>query len=102
MARIEWALMCETAFPDQFERLSIVGIVRSVSAPELPFGLHQKMLVARLTGIEAREDLEIIVLIIAPNEMLISPQSPDSAVIEMSREYVLVTLRDVPIRQQGI
>jgi hypothetical protein len=102
MATINWAVMCETAFPDELGRLSIVRIVRTLAAPALPFELHQQTLVAHLKDIEPTEGIEMVVLVVAPNESLVTPQSTDCAVIEMSGEYVLVTLRDLPIRHEGV
>ena len=52
VARIDWAVLCDLAFFDRQDRLSIIGVIRTRSAPTLPMTLHQAVLVARLADIQ--------------------------------------------------
>src|SRR5262245_17895356 len=102
MARIDWIFACDYAFFDRENRLCVVGIVRRLPAPELPLAIHQLMLVARLADIHPTEEVELGVAVITPRGVVTVPRTPDSILIEVETEYVLVTLRDLPIREEGV
>ena len=102
MARIDWALLCDLAFLDRQDRLCIVGIVRKLPAPRLPLEIGQMMLVAHLADIQPVEEVEISVALVTPSGLLITPTCSDCVVVEMAQEYVLVTLRELPLREEGV
>src|SRR5215470_16153257 len=102
MARIEWATLCDLAFFDRQDRLCIIGIFRTLPVPSLPLALSQVMLVAKLTDIRPVEELSISIGVLSPSGRRPAPRQPDGIVIEMAREYVLATLRDLPILEEGI
>src|SRR5215470_17552671 len=102
MARIDWALLCDLAFFDRHDRLCIIGTVREFPAPRLPLALSQVMLVAKLTDIRPVEELSISIRVLLPNGRWTAPAHSDGVVIEMAREYILATLRDVPICEEGV
>jgi hypothetical protein len=102
MARIEWAALCDLAFFDRQDRLCIIGMFRQLPVPSLPLALSQVMLVAKLTDIRPVEELSISIGVVAPSGRSPAPSRSDGIVIEMAREYVLATLRDVPIFEEGV
>lgn len=102
MARIEWATLCELAFLDRQERLCIIGILRALPAPTLPISLNQVMLVAKLTDIQPVEQLSVSVRVVTPSGRRVAPTQSEGVIIEMAREYVLATLRDVPMFEAGM
>ena len=57
------------------------------------------MLVARLTDLRLVEEIGISVAVITPDGSIIFS---DDCVIEMVHEYVLVTVRSVPLREEGL
>jgi hypothetical protein len=77
--------MCDLAFFDRQDRLCVIGIVRTVSTPRLPLAISQMMLVAHLADIRPVEEVEISV-----------------AVVTMAHQYVLVMLRELPFREEGV
>src|SRR5262245_32534237 len=102
MARIDWAVLCDVAFMDRHDRLCVIGVTRAFPVPRLPIALHQVMLVAHLADIQPIEDIGIVVSIVTPNGASARPTVPESIVIEMAGEYVLTTLRDVPLAEEGL
>lgn len=102
MARIDWALLCDLAFFDRQDRLCIVGIVRKLPTPRLPLAISQVMLVAHLADIRPIEEVEISVAVVTPSGTLTTPRSSDCVAVEMAHEYVLVTLRDLPLKEEGV
>src|SRR5262245_48187758 len=102
MARIEWATLCDLAFFDRQDRLCIIGIFRAFPAPGLPLALSQVMLVAKLTDIRPVEELSVSIGVLGPSGAWRASSQSDGIVIEMAREYVLATLRDVPILEEGV
>jgi hypothetical protein len=49
MARIEWALVCELAFLDRHERVSLIGVATHFPVPSLPLAIN-KIMVGRQAG----------------------------------------------------
>lgn len=102
MARIDWAVLCDLAFMDQQDRLCVIGVTRTFPVPALPIALHQVMLVAHLTDIQPVEEIGIVVSIVSPHGTSARPTTSEGIVIEMAAEYVLATLRDVPLAEEGM
>ena len=75
---------------------------REFPAPSIPLAISQVMLVAKLTDIRPVEELSIAIRVLPPSGRRTSPAHSDAVVIEMAREYVLATLRDVPICEEGV
>jgi hypothetical protein len=102
MARIDWAVLCDLAFLDRQDRLCVLGIVRRFPVPRLPLALHQVMLVAHLTDIQPVDEVTLCVTVVGPRGLQMAPTDADRLVIEMAGEYVIVTLRDVPLIEEGV
>lgn len=102
MANVDWAVLCELAFLDRHDRLCIVGMTTALPVPQLPVMVNQLMLVARLDGLEPVEEIQIGAAIVSPSGVWKTPSIDDSVSIEMAREFVLVTLRSIPLAEEGI
>src|SRR5262245_53892482 len=100
MARIDWAVLCDLAFMDRHDRLCVIGVTRMFPVPRLPIALHQVMLVAHLTDIRPVDEIGIVVSVVSPRGASTRPTASESIVIEMAGEYVLATLRDVPLAEE--
>lgn len=101
MARIDWVLAAETAFLDSHARLCMVGITTRLIVPSLPVGIRQLMVVAHIVDQRAGEELEVGAAVLTPAGTWATPDDPDCVHIEVAAEYVLVTLRDLPVREEG-
>lgn len=101
MARIDWAFVCELAYFDRHERLCVVGIVKEFVVPQLPLALNQVTLVARLTDIQPMDEVDVALGVVAPNGAVATPTAAHGAVVEVSNGYILATLRDVPLLEEG-
>lgn len=101
MARIDWMVLCELAFLDRHDRLSLIGVFREFYAPELPLVMRQVMLVAHLADVRHADELAVTIAIVMPDGRLVSATA-DGIGIEVVHEYVLVTLRDVPLQLPGL
>ena len=86
---------------DQQDRLCVVGVTRKFPVPTLPIVLHQVMLVAHLADIQPVEEVGFAISVVTPCGTTARPTARESIVIEMAGEYVLVTLRDVPLAEEG-
>lgn len=102
MARIDWAVLCDLAFFDRQDRLCAIGVITRFPVPNLPLALNQVVLVARLADIRPAEEVEVIIALVAPNGMWTTPRDSQGVVIEMSGEYVLATLRGIPLHEEGV
>src|SRR5262245_2557430 len=102
MARIEWAQLCETAFLDDSDRLSLIGITTRLRVPSLPIAVHHLMIAARVVELRGRETIDVGVSITTPSGDCPSPNDPECLDIEVAADYILVTLRDLPLAEEGI
>lgn len=101
MARIDWAMLCESAFLDRDGRLCVIGIVRQVTAPALPLTVRQLMLVACLADIQPVDEVAIVVGMVTPSGRHDARSGSEHVAIEVAGEYVLAALYDVPLLEEG-
>ena len=101
MPHIDWALMCDLAFFDRSDRLCVMGVIRQLPTPTLPLALGQVMMVGHLACLTRSDTVAVSVGVETPSGSCVVPRDGDSLVIELARDYVLVTLRDVPLREPG-
>src|SRR5262245_62566104 len=98
MAKLDWAMVCDVAYVDRFERLSVIGIARHLVAPSLPVALPQLMMVGRLADLAPVDRIEVTVAVTTPSgAFLVADESSEQFKLELAREYVLVTFRDLPL-----
>jgi hypothetical protein len=101
MARIDWVLVSDLAFFDRHARLCVVGIATHLVVPTLPIGIAQIMVVARVVDPLPEEDMDVGVAVLTPTGTWAVPDHPDSVQIEVAAEYVIVTIRDLPLTEEG-
>lgn len=101
MARIDWAVLCESAFLDKNDRLCVIGIVRKLTAPAMPLTVRRLMLVARIADIQPVDEVAIAVGMVTPSGLHAARTGSDHVSIEMAGEYVLAALHDVPLFEEG-
>src|SRR5262249_34231318 len=102
MAHIAWLHLCERAFLDNCDRLCVIGLVTRLPVPTIPIAVHQLMLVARVVDVRAGEEFEAEVSITAPSGCTPSPDDPHCVEIESAGEYLFVTLRQLPLAEEGV
>jgi hypothetical protein len=101
MAHIDWVLVADLAYFDQRGRLCTVGVVTKLLVPSLPVVVRQIMMVARVSAPSPGEEIGMGVAVLTPTGQWAEPDDPDGVQIEVAAEYLLVTLRDLPIVEEG-
>ena len=101
MTRIDWMLVCDLAYFDQQARLCTVGITTHFLVPSVPVSLRHIMMVARLADPQPGTRMDIGVAVSTPRGQWIAPTESDDLQIEVASQYILVTLRDLPLREEG-
>jgi hypothetical protein len=101
MAHIDWVLVADLAYLDQRGRLCTVGVVTKLLVPSLPIVMRQIMVVARVSDPLPGEEIGIGVAVLTPTGQWAEPDDPNSVQIEVAAEYLLVTLRDLPLMEEG-
>jgi len=101
MAQVEWLMACDLAYFDREERLCMVGVTKHLLLPSLPVRLRGLTLVAQLTNVRPGERLTLGVIVSTPEGEWIKPSNPNSVQIEVNDRYILASLRDLPIDDEG-
>jgi hypothetical protein len=101
MAKLAWVHLCEKAFLDNCDRLCLVGMVNRLPIPTLPITVHELMLAGRVAA-GVGEEFDVSVSIVTPSGLCPSPEEPGCLEISNAGEYVLVTLRQFPVYEEGI
>ena len=102
MVRIDWAQLCEMAFFDDCDRLCMIGVMSRLPAPALPIAMRQLMVVVRIADVEVDETFGIGLSMITPSGVSMTPNHSDGFDIAISSEYIFITLRDVPLAEEGL
>ena len=101
MARVDCVLVSDLAFFDRHARLCVIGIASRLAVPSLPVIVRQIMVVARVVEALPEEALDVGVAVLTPSGDWAISGGPDSVHIELAAEYVLVTLRDLCLTEEG-
>jgi hypothetical protein len=102
MARIATAHLCELAFLDNCDRLCLVGLTTRLPVPRLPVALNQLMIAAQVVDVRPGEAIDLSVTIEMPNGLSTAPEQPDGIQVSIFAEYVLITLRQIPLMEEGL
>jgi hypothetical protein len=102
MIRIDWAQLCEMAFLDDSGRLCMIGVMTRFPAPQLPVAMRQVVIVVRIADVEVEESFSVGVSMLTPRGALLTPQSSDGFEITVTAEYIFITLRDIPFKEEGM
>src|SRR5262245_19828401 len=97
MARIASAQLCELAFFDNCERLCLIGVTTRLPVPALPLAVNQLMIAARVVDVRMSESLDLGVSIAMPNGISTAPEQPDGIEVGIFTDYILITLRQIPL-----
>ena len=79
----------------------MIGVTTHLAVPRLPILVNRLTIVARLADLRPNEEVQIAAAIITPGDVWATPADDDGLTIEMVREHVLVTLRGIPIHEEG-
>jgi len=102
-ATVDWVVVCESIGRDNATgRLSLIGLASHLPVPSLPLLLNEHRVVARLAHLQAGQSVDVSFGIVTPAGLWITPAADDAAELEMVGEFVVITLRSLPLREEGI
>ena len=102
MARIEWAQLCELAFLDNCDRLCLIGVTNRFPVPSLPLAVNQIMIAARVVDVRPGEEHDVSLSVGLPSGLWTAPDDSEGYDVRSAGEYVLMTIRNLPLHQEGI
>ena len=102
MASIQWARLCETPFLDRHDRLCLIGVATHFPVPSLPLAVNQLMIAAHIVDVRPDDEFDVGVLVTTPNGVCVRPDGSDGFDVEVAGEYVLITLRQMPLTAEGV
>src|SRR5262245_61762121 len=100
MAKIQWAQLCELAFIDKYDRLCMIGVTTRFPVPSLPVLVRQFMIAAHIVDVQPVDNFTVAVTVATPSQQL-APVHSDGFNVSIVSEYILITLRDVPLSEEG-
>ena len=101
MAKIKWAELCELAFIDKYDRLCMVGVTTRFAVPSLPLQVRQIMIAVRIDDIQPGNAVAMGIALTTPSGKVVVPNHGDGIDVNVAGEYILITLRDVPLSEEG-
>src|SRR5262249_9967 len=60
------------------------------------------MIVVRIADVQSNESFSVGVLMVTPSGVSLSPRHADSFDITVTGEYIFITLRDIPLKEEGL
>lgn len=100
MARIHSAQLCELAFLDNSNRLCLIGLTTRLPVPSLPIAVWRLMIAAHVIDVCHGDELNVTVSLVTPAGVETAPRQ-SSIDIAVAGDYMLITLRDLPLRHEG-
>ena len=101
MAKIKWAELCELAFIDKYDRLCMIGVTTRFAVPSLPLQVRQIMIAVRIGDIQPGNAVAMGIALTTPSGKVVVPNHGDGIDVNVAGEYILITLRDVPLSEEG-
>jgi hypothetical protein len=102
MAKIKSADLCELAFIDKYDRLCLIGVTTRFPVPSLPLFVRQLMIAARIVDIQPVDTISVCISMATPSGIVAAPNEADGFDVSVVGEYILITLRDVPLHEEGV
>ena len=101
MTKIKWAELCELAFVDKFDRLCMIGVTTRFAVPSLPLQVRQIMIAVRIDDVQPGNGVAMGISMATPSGNVVVPNHGDGIDVSVAGEYILITLRDVPLSEEG-
>ena len=99
---IDWMMLCESAFFDETGRLCMIGIARHFPVPSMPLLLNQHTMVAHLATGRLSDGASLSFKVRTPSECWITPTESEAVTVKATEEYILITVRSLPFREEGL
>jgi hypothetical protein len=98
----EWAFICFRAFFDDDHQLFVERLVRRFNVPKLGIAFTEFTIVTVLkTRPREGENVNINLDILTPSGTHCNPQDPNAVRIECGNDFLLLTLKEMPILEEG-
>jgi hypothetical protein len=101
VARIESVHLCELAFLDHGGRLCVIGLTTSLPVPALPVAMYRLMLAVHVLDAAPEDMVGVRLFILNPTDHLVTPDEADLFDVDFTGEYILITLRELPLTTEG-
>jgi hypothetical protein len=102
MATVDWAVICDLAYFDCFNRLCLIGLETSGEVRRLPAGNNRLALAIHLQDRDPHDDPDVAVFITSPDgERRVADDVRDFWV-ESRGEYVLILMPSMPLPEEGV
>ncbi len=102
MATVDWAVICDLAYFDSFDRLCLFGIETSGTVRTLPAGVHRLAVALHLQHRNPLDDLDLSLLVTSPHGEWHAADEVHDFCVESRGEYVIVQIPGFPLQEEGI
>ena len=80
----------------------MIGVMARFPAPQLPIAMRQIMIVLRIQEVQPGEAFRVAVSMVTPAGTLLTPQDSAGFEVTVVPDYIVITLRDIPLREEGV
>jgi len=95
-------LICDQVIDDKItNKKSVIGLFNAVLVPKVPATIHQLVVLASLTEIETRVELELRLVRDADNEVLFRTHGPVEAPSPLATVDLVFAMQGIPIATAG-
>jgi hypothetical protein len=102
VARIDSVYLCEMAFLNNSDRLCVIGLTTRLPVPALPVAVYRLMLAVHVVDAGSGDPVDVRLFIVNPKEHLVTPDEAGLFQVDFAGEYVLITLRELPLTAEGL
>ena len=102
MTTVDWAVICDLAYFDRFDRLCMFGLETSGQVRTLPAGNNRLAFAIHLQDRDPHDVLDVALFVRSPNgDRRVADEVRDFCV-ESRGDYVLILMPSISLAEQGV
>jgi hypothetical protein len=102
MTTVDWAVICDLAYFDRFNRLCLLGIETSGKVRTLPAGIHRLAVAIHLQDRDPDDDPDVSLFVTSPQGQWRAADEVGDFCVESRGEYLLLHMPSFPLQEEGI
>jgi hypothetical protein len=102
MTTVDWAVVCDLAYFDRFNRLCMIGLETSGQPRRLPAGNNRLALAIHLQDRDPHDEPDVAVFVTSPGGHRRVADEVRDFCIESRGEYLLILMPSISLQEEGV